>query len=120
MTKRWIIAFSIISTGIILTDCGKKKEAQQPSKPTSAAEASPPTPTAGAAPVAETTAPPPPPNSTDSYDAVVTVRSIDYLQGLVARKNWARARAALKQVQTRSLTPEQQRYVDSLKGQIPP
>ena len=119
MTKRWIIAFSIIATGILLADCGKKKEAQPPSQPTSAGVPSQPTPTAAAAPV-ETAAPPPPPNSTDSYEAVVTVRSIDYLQGLVARKNWARARAALKQVQTRSLTPEQQRYVDSLKGQIPP
>src|SRR5215471_10817149 len=113
MMKRWIILLSIISTGIVLIDCGKKKEAQQSSPPTSAAVSSPPTPTAAAAPAAETTAPPSAPNSDDSYDAVVTIRSIDYLQGLVIRKNWARAREALKQVQTRSLNAEQKRYVDS-------
>jgi len=49
----------------------------------------------------------------------VTARSIDYLKGQVARKNWPQAREALTTVEARSLTPAQRQYVDSLKAQIP-
>ena len=118
LNKKRVIGFLIISTAAFLIGCGKKKESQQPSQTTSPAAPSQSDP-AGAVPAPAGSAPPPAASPTDSYDAVVTARSIDYLQGRVARKDWPQAREALKQVQGRSLTPEQRRYVDSLKAQIP-
>ena len=115
LNKKWFLDFLIISAAAFLISCGKKKETQS-SQTNSPAAPSQPAPAAAAPAPA---APAPPPAAADSYDAVVTARSIDFLQGRVARKDWPQAREALKQVQGRSLTPEQRSYVDSLKAQIP-
>jgi hypothetical protein len=112
LNKKCFIDFLIICTAAFLFGCGKKKEMPQSSQTNSPAAPSQSAPAQAV--------PAPPPASGNSYDAVVTARSIDYLQGQVARKNWPRAREALKQVQGRTLSPEQRSYVDSLKAQIPP
>jgi hypothetical protein len=50
----------------------------------------------------------------------VTQRSIDFLKTRVTRKDWQTAREALKQLEKRPLTPQQQQEVNSLKALVPP
>jgi len=67
------------------------------------------------------------PPSADTTDQVaisedyknITDRSIDYLKGLVARKEYQPAREALKTLESRTLTPAQRKTVNDLKAQIP-
>jgi hypothetical protein len=100
-----------------LLGCGKKQS--PPSSPSSQPKSDP-------APAAQNAVPAPAPPATaaaapaESYDAVVTARSIDYFKGQIDRKNWDQARRALAQIEGRSLTPAQRQYVDSLKAQLPP
>jgi hypothetical protein len=108
-------AFLVFFLAAGLSGCGKK-EAPAPSQATpqpGQTEQVPDPRTATQAVAAPQAAP-------QTYDATVTVRSIDYLKGQVARKNWPQVRAALKQLEGKSLTPEQRQYVDSVKAQIPP
>jgi len=98
-----------------LVGCGKKEtnsQIQPQSAPPQAASTAP----ASPAP----TSPSAPAGAPDSYEAAVTARSIDYLKGQIARKDWPKARRALGQVESRPLTPEQRQYVNSLKAQLPP
>jgi hypothetical protein len=53
-------------------------------------------------------------------DTVVNDRSIAYLRAVVARKDYPRAREALKMFEGRTLSPAQQQALDQLKAQIPP
>ncbi len=53
-------------------------------------------------------------------NAVVADRGLTYLQSLVARKDYAHAREALKMFDGYTLTPAQQQTLDQLKAQIPP
>jgi predicted small lipoprotein YifL len=102
-----------------LTGCGKKETAAQPPASENAQTQSVASPTApaqqqGAAAVPPANAPRP-----ETYDATLTVRSIDSLRTLIVRKDWSYARQTLRQVEARPLTPEQRQYVDKLKAQIP-
>ena len=55
-----------------------------------------------------------------TYDEQVTQRSIDFLKTRVARKDYQTAREAIKQLEKRPLTPQQQQEVNSLKALVPP
>ena len=96
-----------------------KKETPPPQADTSASTApaqvsTPPTHQPAPAP------PPPPAAPAQDIDTVVNDRSIAYLRGLVARKDYTRARQSLKMFEGRTLTPAQQQALDQLKAQIPP
>jgi len=102
-----------------LVGCAKKEtnsQIQPQSAPPQAASTAP----ASPAPTSPSTPVPAPTGAPDSYEAAVTARSIDYLKGQIARKDWPKARRALGQVESRPLTPEQRQYVNSLKAQLPP
>lgn len=102
---------------IVLNGCGKKEgpPPPAPSAQETQTQAVPPAnaPQQTAAPQQQQPAP-------TTYDAALTARSIDYLRGQIVQKDWSQARAALKQVESRPLSPEQRQYVDKLKAQIPP
>jgi hypothetical protein len=104
---------------IVALGCKKKETNSQfppPSAPPQAASTAPASPD----PNPPSTAAPAPPAAPDSYESAVTARSIDYLKGQIARKDWPKAQRALGQVESRPLTPEQRQYVNSLKAQLPP
>lgn len=54
-----------------------------------------------------------------SQDAIIAERGLAYLRGLVARKDYAQAREALKMFNGRTLTPAQQKTFNDLKAQVP-
>ena len=115
MLKRSLTGLLAIAFVVWAGGCGKKAASpQQTPAPQNAQQDAPPAtaPQQAAAPPAAS-APP------ETYDATVTVRTIDYLRGQVAQKNWASAREALKRVEERPLSPQQRQYVDTLKAQIP-
>jgi hypothetical protein len=113
MRSHYGIFLFVILVAAGVSGCKKKETPAQAASPDAT----------NAQPAANAQAPnqpaPAPAASTETYDAVVTARSIDYLRGQVTRKDWAQARIALKQVEGRPLTPQQRQYVDSLKSQIP-
>jgi len=109
--------FLVFFLAVGLGGCGKK-EAPAPSQtaqPGQTEQAPDPQVATPSAPAPEAATPSP-----RTYEATVTVRSIDYLKGQATRKNWPQVRLALKQIEGKSLTPEQRQYVDSIKAQIPP
>jgi len=109
-----LVQFFALCAFVSVVGC-KKQTSQSPS---SQPKAEPPAAAANSAPApANPSATPAAP--ADSPDALVTARSIDYLKGQIARKNWDQARLALSQLESRSLTPAQRQYVDSLKAQVP-
>ncbi|SRR6266436_6428835 len=112
------VGFLIVFTMVFLIGCGKKKETQQPS-PSNSPAASPESAPAAGAPAPRLPPPPPEPSPTESNDAMVTYHTILHLRSVVSRKDWPHAAEAVKLVEARTLTPEQRRYVDSLKAQIP-
>ena len=60
------------------------------------------------------------PSATPSErDMVISERSIDYVQGLITRKQFQQASEALKQVEARPLTAAQRQRVEELKARIP-
>ena len=95
--------FAVGWTAVLLIGCGKKgantKTVQPQETQADAGDASQPRP--------------------PTYDEQVTQRSIDFLKTRVARKDWAMARQALKQLEKLPLTPQQQQEVDSLKAVVP-
>ena len=110
----------LLSIGVAacLLGCGKKQpaaNASPPAQPNASALSSAPN-----SPVALPAASATPAVPAASPDAQVTARSLDYLKGQIARKNWGQARLALSQLEARPLTPQQRQYMDSLKAQMPP
>jgi outer membrane PBP1 activator LpoA protein len=96
--------FAIGWTAVLLIGCGKKGPDTKTVQPQEAQ-----------ADAGDASQPRPP-----TYDEEVTQRSIDFLKTRVGRKDWAMARKALEQLAKRTLTPQQQQEVDSLKAQVPP
>src|SRR3954463_10017638 len=110
----FLLALGLVSS---LLGCRKHETKPQTSTPPVEIQAGSP---ASAPPAPATASSPGAPAAPDTYEAIVTARSIDYLKGTVDRKNWPRAQRPLTQVETRHLSPEQRQYVNSLKAQIPP
>ena len=52
-------------------------------------------------------------------DMVIAQRKIDYIQGLVERGDYPKAREALNALEGQALTPAQKKVVDGLKARIP-
>jgi len=109
VNRRILAGLFAVWTSVLLIGCGKKAAPHN-------AKTVPPE--AGAsAPVDGGDAPHPP---VATYDEQVTQRAIDFLKARVARKDWDTAREALKQLEKRSLTPQQQQEVDRVKAVVPP
>jgi outer membrane PBP1 activator LpoA protein len=108
MRVKWRILagfFAVCGTAVLLAACGKKGADPKAVQPQ----------VAPAATAADSSQPPPP-----TYDEQVIQRSIDFLKTRVVQKDWVAARDALKQIEKRPLTPQQQQEVNSLKALIPP
>jgi hypothetical protein len=86
--------------------CGKNDE----SSPSATATTSATNPSAATAPAA------PPPSEAD---IMISNRSLDYVEGLIERKEFQKAREALALAETRSLTAAQRQRANSLKAKIP-
>jgi outer membrane PBP1 activator LpoA protein len=109
MNRRIHAGLFAVWTSVLLIGCGKKGASQNEKAVQPQAAAS--------APVDGGDTSPPP---VATYDEQVTQRAIDFLKARVARKEWDTARDALKQLEKRPLTPQQQQEVDRLKALVPP
>ena len=108
--KPCIFGSALLFALAFTSGCGKKTDtsATSPAIPTNSVEAAP-----GATPGGDTARQQNPAMS-------VSQRSIDYLQGLIQRKQYPQARQALANLESQQLTPSQQQTVQKLKSQIPP
>lgn len=97
----WGTALLLGLTGLVLCACKREESGPQrvESQPPEAIETVPAQPT--------------------EADIMAAQRTLDFVQGLLARKEYEQARQALAELQGRPMSPAQRQLVEHLKAQLP-
>ena len=130
---RQALTLALCGVMVLTGGCRKKPNASAPPEtPTTAVE----TPETNVAAIPESTpadptpAPTPQPTAPQAnpvasqaiqpeVDEAIFIRSIDYIRGLAARKEYKKVQAAIRQLESQNLSSIQRQALSALKAQIP-